>query len=302
MKLLSDFYLLQYYILLQFRTIFPYWFAGVIIGSFVSVFASGMLYKITNKLNGNRFPFLVIVLAAFLGAASPICMYGTIPLIASIGKKGIPQHILAAFMVSSILINPNLFILSFALGAPLAIIRLFICLLAGIFAGILVKLFFKNKVLFNFEGFEDRKKRKINTPGVKIFFSDLNRGISKTAPYFIIGILLTALFQIYVPSTLLTKLFLGNGRFGVLVASMLGVPIYVCGGGAIPLLKYFLDNGMSSGAAVAFMLSGASTKLTNLSAVKIILGIKNFAFYIVFNIAFSILAGITVDLLYSIIK
>jgi uncharacterized membrane protein YraQ (UPF0718 family) len=234
------------------------------------------------------------MLAALLGAASPICMYGTIPLIASLGRKGLPEYILAAFMITSILINPNLLVFSFVLGAYVAIIRLLCCLGAGIAAGLLVRVFFKNKNLFNFEGFED-KTRSRKSPTLKVFLSDLHRGFVKTAPYFLIGIIITALFDRLVPKELVIDLFGKHKGFGVLMASTLGVPVYVCGGGTIPLLKAWLDNGMSLGAGVAFMITGPATKLTNVSAVKIILGFRNFILYIAFNMVFAVLIGLSID-------
>jgi uncharacterized membrane protein YraQ (UPF0718 family) len=83
---------------------------------------------------------------------------------------------------------------------------------------------------------------------------------------------------------------------GVLLAASLGIPVYVCGGGTIPLLKAWLEAGMSPGSALAFMITGPATKLTNLSAVKMILGMRNFILYIIFMLGWALIAGIGVDL------
>ena len=165
--------------------------------------------------------------------------------------------------------------------------------------GLLVKSFFKNVNLFNFTGFEERKKSNNCTNPGKRLLSDINRAIIKTGPYFIFGILLTALYDCYSPKDLIVSLF-GSGRgFGVLMAASLGVPVYVCGGGTIPLLKAWLDAGMSPGSAMAFMITGPATKITNLGAVKIILGMRNFIIYIIFNIVFAVAAGLVTDILYG---
>ncbi len=128
--------------------------------------------------------------------------------------------------------------------------------------------------------------------------SDLNRSIQKTAPYFLTGILLAALFQRYITTDFITALFGNKSRTGVLIAASLGVPVYVCGGGTIPLLRAWLNAGMSPGSAIAFMLSGPATKITNLGAVKIILGMRNFLLYLVFNMIFAVLTGFIVDMIY----
>ena len=56
----------------------------------------------------------------------------------------------------------------------------------------------------------------------------------------LIGILLSALFQRYVPEDLMVNVFGGNEAWGVLMAATLGVPLYACGGGTIPLLREWL--------------------------------------------------------------
>jgi len=80
------------------------------------------------------------------------------------------------------------------------------------------------------------------------------------------------------------------------MAATIGVPLYACGGGTIPLLQQWLASGMSMGSATAFMITGPSTKITNLGAVKIVLGGKRFALYIVFCMAFAFLSGSLIDL------
>ena len=58
-----------------------------------------------------------------------------------------------------------------------------------------------------------------------------------------------------------------------------------------------MEDWLTAGSAVAFMLAGAATKITNLTAVKIILGAGNFILYIVFNIIFSICAGLLANVI-----
>ena len=100
------------------------------------------------------------------------------------------------------------------------------------------------------------------------------------------GILLSALFQRYVPPDLMGRLFGVDEGFGVLPV---GVPLYACGGGTIPLLQAWLSDGMSLGAAAAFMITGPATKITNPGALKIALRGRSFALYIAFSLASGIL-------------
>ena len=95
----------------------------------------------------------------------------------------------------------------------------------------------------------------------------------------------------------MVTLFGGNEAWGVLMAATIGVPLYACGGGTIPLLREWLWEGMSIGSAAAFMLTGPATKITNLGALKIVLGLKRFLLYLAFVMVFALLTGIAVNLI-----
>lgn len=83
----------------------------------------------------------------------------------------------------------------------------------------------------------------------------------------------------------------------MLMAATIGVPLYACGGGTIPLLQQWLVSGMSMGSAAAFMVTGPATKITNLGALKIVLGIRRFVLYLAFVMAFSLLTGLITNLI-----
>lgn len=71
----------------------------------------------------------------------------------------------------------------------------------------------------------------------------------------------------------------------------------VCGGGTIPLIREWLVMGMSMGSASAFMITGPATKITNLGALKIVLGVKRFILYIAYVMAYSLVTGLIVNLI-----
>jgi membrane-anchored glycerophosphoryl diester phosphodiesterase (GDPDase) len=110
------------------------------------------------------------------------------------------------------------------------------------------------------------------------------------------GVLLSALFQRYVPQTWMVRAFGGNEAWGVLMAATIGVPLYACGGGTIPLLQSWLAEGMSLGSAAAFMITGPATKITNLGALKICMGWRRFWLYLGFVMMFSLLSGLLINL------
>ena len=205
---------------------------------------------------------------------------------------------LAAFMMSSILLNPQLLIFSAVLGTKVFALRILSSILTGILAGILVHFFFRNKSIFKFSGFSESSNRDIDPNLLIRLLKNIWRNIKATGIYFLAGIVLTALFQRYVPSDGFAELFGNQKGMGVLLAATLGVPLYICGGGTIPLLLDWLHRGMSLGAATTFMVIGPATKITNLGALKIIFSARNFFIYFLYVVVISILTGVFVDLIF----
>lgn len=291
---------LWYYIDIQIRQIFIYWLIGILIGSFISVFAKEKIHNIMSETNEKKWGLLGIIPSCILGILSPLCMYGTIPIAASFAKKGMREDYIASFCMASILLNPQLIIYSMALGNVMTTIRIISCTLCGIVAGLLVYLFYqkKNKKFFDFSKFDEPiKSRDTDNNLLMRYIKNVWRNVKATGPYFLIGIILSAIFQLHVPEDMMIKLFGGNKAWGVLMAATIGVPLYVCGGGTIPLLRDWLSRGMSMGAATSFMITGPATKITNLGALKICLGIKNFIIYITYTIIFSLVCGIIINVI-----
>ncbi len=285
-----------YYFEVQFRQIFLYWILGMLIGSFISVFAKDKIHSVFAGMKDKKWGLLGIVPACLLGIASPLCMYGTIPIAASFRRQGMREDWLAAFMMASILLNPQLIIYSAALGPAALTVRIVSCFFCGCAAGLLVFLFYRKREFFDFSGFEEKAGRDTHPNLLIRYLLNVWRNIKATGIYFLLGILLSALFQRYVPQDLMTRLFGGNEAWGVLMAATVGVPLYACGGGTIPLLQQWLWEGMSMGSAAAFMITGPTTKITNLGALKIAMGWKRFALYLLFVMLFSFLSGLAVNL------
>ena len=286
-----------YYFDLQLRQIFWYWVIGMAIGSLISVFAKDRIHSLFAGLKDKKLGLLGIIPACLLGIASPLCMYGTIPIAASFRRQGMREDWLAAFMMASILLNPQLIIYSAALGSTALAVRIITCFLCGCAAGLLIWLFYRDKEFFNFDGFEERASHDTHPNLVIRYLLNFWRNIKATGLYFLFGILLSALFQKYVPQNVIVNVFGGNEAWGILMAATIGVPLYACGGGTIPLLQEWLLSGMSIGSAAAFMITGPATKITNLGALKIAMGWKRFLLYILFVMLFAFLSGIAVNLL-----
>jgi len=285
-----------YYFSIQFSQIAGYWILGMLLGSLVSVFGKKKIHALFTAMQGKEMGMLGVIPASLIGIASPLCMYGTIPIAASFAEKGMEEDWLAAFMMSSVLLNPQLLFYSAALGKAALVIRFVSCFVCGISAGLLVRFFFREKKFFSFGSFSGGNADRDTDPNLLLrLLKNLTRNLKATGPAFLLGVALSALFQRYVPADAVAFLFGKHHGFGILMAATVGVPLYVCGGGTIPLLVSWMENGMSLGSASAFMITGPALKITNLGAVKIILNIRNFGIYIAFSVLFALATGILID-------
>ena len=249
-----------YYFTVQLEQIFRWWVLGMLIGSAVSVFAKDPIHRAFRSLQGKKLGVWGIAASSALGIASPLCMYGTIPIAASFSKSGMRDSWLAAFMMSSILLNPQLIVYSAALGGTVLTVRIASCFLCGIAAGLLLHFCYKDKPFFNFSGFDEPRSRDTDPNLLLRYLKNLWRNVKATGLYFLLGVLLSALFQRYVSTEAMTALFGGNEALGVLMAATIGVPLYACGGGTIPLLQQWLWDGMSVGSAASLHAHGAFHK------------------------------------------
>ncbi|MBQ9273658.1 MAG: permease [Succinivibrio sp.] len=280
--------------LLEFWSIAPWWLAGTLAGSAVAVFLKRRLSEWVTTVQGQGRTLWPNLPAALLGLLSPVCMFGTIPLVNSLRQSGVREDYLCSFMMGSVLLNPQLAVYTLALGGELTALRVVLCLIMGTTAGLLVYLFYvsRGKNFLNLEAGGCGRDRDTDPLLWRRYLKNVGRNFRATGGYFLAGIALAELFMSAVPTAAFGEFFREQGPLGVVLAALLGIPVYVCGGGTIPLLKVWLDCGMSSAAASAFMLTGPATKITNLSALKSTLGAGAFIWYLVFCVLFAIVAGL----------
>lgn len=284
----------------QIAYILPYWVVGILLGSAVAVFGKARIHALLLHGGGTGGSFAGLVAAAGIGIASPLCMYGTIPLAAAFAQKGVRQDWLAAFMMSSVLLNPQLLLYTAALGWPMVLLRVAACLLCGVAAGLCVRRYNARHAtpFLNFAAFSGGCRADRDTHPNLLCRYALNvwRNVKATALWFAVGIVLAAAGLSFIPADFMAagtqQLYGGD----VVLLALAGIPFYVCGGGAIPLIGSWLDMGMSMGAALAFTLTGAATKITNVGALKIVLGVRHLVYYTLFVFFCALFCGVLTNL------
>jgi uncharacterized membrane protein YraQ (UPF0718 family) len=119
------------------------------------------------------------------------------------------------------------------------------------------------------------------------------------AGYYILGICLGSVISVFGKTKIHALLTTIQGKkpgiLGLVPASLIGIASPLCMYGTIPIAASFSEKGMSMGSATAFMISGPATKITNLGAVKIVLGVKHFVLYLVFVMLAALISGFIVD-------
>jgi uncharacterized membrane protein YraQ (UPF0718 family) len=244
--------------------------------------------------------------AICLGGASPLCTYGTVPVLVELLHGGASPGPALAFLIASSLLNPQFFVVMVGgLGLRLALAHvagvLLLSLPVGLLAGrVRPEAFLSSGMLSDplssSSGPFPFSPQRGEGGRVGVGVRRLLRLTETVGLYFVVGVILAVLLQTLVPSEWITSL-LGAGRwYAVLLASVLGVPFYACGGGAVPVIAGLLAQGMSPGAALSYFLAGPATRLTALAALGTLLNQRALVVYVAYVIAGAVIAGTALNL------
>jgi len=295
-------------------------------------------------------PWLSIILATVVGAFSPFCSCGVIPVISALLIGGVPLAPVFAFWVASPSMDPEIFFLSVSvLGWELAVWRLVstfaLSLIAGAVAHFLVKSGYITTFIRSKESKIERPKAQISlqpefmkaqdylafqkkeTVGLQISGMAVTCCAEKTEPtsacscsstnepanektfrqrlineslksvwmitkFMGLAFLLNALINLYVPQEWIGQLLNQEGFASVIIAAVLGVPVYTSNITALPMVGGLLQLGLHPGAALAFLISGPLTTIPAMAAVYGITTRKVFGLYVAFSLFGALLFGL----------
>jgi uncharacterized membrane protein YraQ (UPF0718 family) len=282
--------------------LWPYLVAGIILTTIIKLFLSKAW--IGTFFRGNR--NISILFAALIGVVAPLGSYVVIPLTAALFTLGVPLPVLMALLVSSPLIDPTLFMLTAgAFGMKFALVRLASAFLLGLIAGYGTLLL----INFRFIKIETIVPRESElsmpvavTPETSVSFRQFGRELYRMtvfiSKYFFLAIVLAALIKILTPPNLMIRIFGSNSIMAVVASTGAGIPFYVCGGAAIPVIQQLADLGLSQGAALAFFISGPITKISNLVLMHSAFSFRIFLLYFCSGIFGALFFGLLYNLLF----
>ncbi len=251
----------------------------------------------------------MIVLAALFGGLAPFCSCEVIPFIAGLLALGAPISAVMAFWLSSPLIDPpSLMITAGALGWEFAVGKAISAIFLGLFGG------FGIKALKHLPSFANPLKNHTNsgcqstscnsnvplsgqahwkfwnsTAQRQVF---LDQGLENALFLFkwlSLAYLLEALLILYVPASIIGGIVGGEGFGSIVLGALVGMPAYLNSYAAPPLVAGLMEQGMSNGSAMAFMVAGAISSIPAMTAVWSLVNKQVFVAYIGFGVSGAIL-------------
>lgn len=276
--------------------------------------ASGADQLVARAFEGR--PVQAIALASIFGALSPFCSCGVVPLVAGLLAAGVPIAPVLAFCIASPIMDPQMFVLTAAsLGFEFTAVKTLAAIGMGLATGYITLLISRTGALDNAlkpiarpscsasacSG-EKEEKPAIqwafwqDTARLTIFSREAGKSGWFLGRWLAFAFLLESLMVAYIPGEMVAS-WLGSGSiFTLPIAVLLGVPAYLNGYAAIPLIRGLIDLGMSPATGLTFMLAGSVTSIPAAIAVWTLVKPKLFILYLFFAGAGSLLAGIAYQL------
>lgn len=208
-------------------------------------------------------------IAALLGMVTPFCSCSSIPLFMGFTSAGLPLGVTFSFLISSPMVDlGSLVLLMSIFGWKVAIIYVIIGLIIAVVGGTIIeKLNLENEV----EEFI-RKGKNIDIPQEELHFKDRLKysckhvlsTAKKVFPYVLVGVGIGAVIHNWVPEEFIVKILGDNNPFGVVIATIVGVPMYADIFGTIPIAEALLGKGALLGVVLSFMMAVTTLSLPSM--------------------------------------
>jgi uncharacterized membrane protein YraQ (UPF0718 family) len=252
---------------------------------------------------------IMILFAALFGGLSPFCSCGVIPLIAALLTMGVPVPAIMAFWLSSPVIDPSMFVLTVGtLGIEFAIGKTIAAIGIGLLGG------FSTHFLISCGRFSAPIREGIGNGGCggsaardpgqvtwafwneskrrKAFIREALTTMLFLAKWLTLAFLLESLMITYIPSDAVATVLSPTSPWAIPIAVLVGVPAYMNGYAALPLVAGLLKIGVAPGAGMAFMVAGGVTSIPAAIAVYALVKRPLFLWYIALSLSGGLLSGL----------
>lgn len=238
--------------------------------------------------------------AALIGIPLPICSCGIIPLAASLRKQGASRGATASFLASTPQTGIDSLMITYALlGWGFALFRTLMAFISGVICGISVTAVSpkeKNDNLFE-EQNDMPASPAASTPLIPRVFSyaflSLPRMIARSM---MIGIIISGVISALIPDDFFMD-HMGNSFLTLVLMLFIGIPLYVCSSGSVPIALAFIKAGLSPGAALVFLITGPATNAATITTLWKIIGKKQLLAFLLALAGCALAAGAVLNAL-----
>ena len=227
----------------------------------------------TKKILGRFHGLGANLIAALLGTVTPFCSCSSIPLFIGFTSAGLPLGVTFSFLISSPMVDlGSLVLLMSIFGAKVAIVYVVLGLVIAVAGGTLIeKMHLENQVeefIRNAKAIELPQEELTVKDRLKYAWVQVTETLKKVFPYILVGVGIGAVIHNWIPEDVIVK-FLGNGNpFGVIIATIAGVPMYADIFGCIPIAEALLAKGAKLGVVLSFMMGATTLSLPSMIMLK----------------------------------
>lgn len=227
----------------------------------------------TKKILGRFKGIGANIIAALLGTVTPFCSCSSIPLFIGFTSAGLPLGVTFSFLISSPMVDlGSLVLLMSIFGWKVAIVYVIVGLIIAVAGGALIeKLHLENQVqefIRNANAIDTPQEELTKKDRLKFAWEQVVGTAKKVAPYVLIGVGIGAFIHNWIPEDIIVKV-LGTGNpFGVIIATVVGVPMYADIFGCIPIAEALLAKGARLGVVLSFMMGVTTLSLPSIIMLK----------------------------------
>ena len=214
------------------------------------------------------------IVGALLGTVTPFCSCSSIPIFMGFTSAGLPLGVTFSFLISSPMVDlGSLVLLMSIFGARIAIVYVVMGLMIAVAGGTLIeKLHMEDQVadfIRNANSSVDVETPQLSVKERLLYAKD--QAVStfkKVFPYILIGVGIGAVIHNWIPERWIRALLGGRNPFGVILATILGIPMYADIFGVIPIAEALLYKGALLGTILSFMMAVTTLSLPSLIMLK----------------------------------
>lgn len=223
----------------------------------------------TKRILGRFTGWKAYTLSALLGTVTPFCSCSSIPLFIGFTAAGLPLGVTFSFLISSPLVDlGSLLLLSSIFGFPTAILYVAVGLVLAVIGGSLINRFGREE---DIEGFirsiqiqESAETTMTKRERVEYAKGQVKATVHKVFWYIIIGVGIGAVIHNWIPSSLILAVLGSSNPFSVIIAAVVGIPMYADIFGTLPIAEALWAKGVGLGTILAFMMGVTALSLPSL--------------------------------------